>query len=340
MKSIKHNLLWIILIVVSLLGLNRCDYPFQKTSVVEDLLIGEYFEEHADTFSVLAEVLNRTNNMAFLKAYGEYTCFAPTNNAFRDFFISKDVAGIDSSSDNNALLSALDNFDTDYLKDLVRFWVVKGDTIASTDFIESRINTQNLYGQYLTYRTKQQDGQVVGVINKTAEIDDSDVRLLNGIVHSLKGVIEPERLTIAQYMEQLQGYDIFNAALKETGLYDVLNVPVNPENDTTWYTFFATPDAILIADGITSVDSIKARYATKDITGDSALYAYMAYHILDNQYDFTADLVSAQAASTLAPSEVITIKQLGTSILVNDDEFAGVHEPGYELDIDASDKNS
>lgn len=337
MKSIKHNLLWIILIVVSLLSLNRCEYPFQKTSVVEDLLIGEYFEAHPDTFSVLAEVLTKTHNMAFLKAYGEFTCFAPTNEAFREFFIAKNVPGINESSNKEALKNAINNFDNDYLHDLVRFWVIKGDTLATSDFIESRLNTPNLYGQYLTYKTTAKDGQIVGVINKTADIDEGDVRLLNGIVHSLKSVIEPERLTIAEYMEQLDGYDIFNEALKETGLYDVLNVPVNPENDTTWYTFFATPDSILIADGITGIDSIKARYQSKTISADSALYAYMAYHILNNQYYFMADLVSAQAASTLAPSEVITIKQLGTTVLVNDDEFAGVHEPGFEIDIPHSD---
>lgn len=338
MKSIKHNLLWIILIVVSLFGLNRCDYPFQKSSVVEDLLIGEYFEAHPDTFGVLAEVLTKTENMAFLKAYGEFTCFAPTNNAFRDFFIAKKVPGISSTSDKEALINALDNFEKEYLHNLVRFWVVKGDTLATADFIESRLSATNLYGQYLTYRTTQSEGKIVGVVNKTASIDESDIRLLNGIVHSIKSVIEPEKLTIAKYMEQLDGYDIFNEALKETGLYDVLDVPIGSQTDTTWYTFFATPDSILIADGITGIDSIKSRYQSKDISGDSALYAYMAYHILDNQYNFTADLVADQAAATLAPSEVITIKQKGTSILVNDDEFAGVYEPGFEIDINESDQ--
>ena len=209
MKSIKHNLLWIFLIVVSFFSLNRCEYPYQQTSVVEDLLIGEYFEEHPDTFSVLATVLNKTNNMAFLKAYGEYTCFAPTNDAFREFFIEKGISGISESSDRNALESAVENFDKDYLLDLVRFWVIKGDTLATADFIESRLNTPNLYGQYLTYKTTQRDGQIVGVVNKTADIDESDVRLLNGIVHSIKSVIEPEKRTVAQYMEEQEGYDIF-----------------------------------------------------------------------------------------------------------------------------------
>ena len=336
MKNIKYKLLFTIGIVATVLSFNRCQYPFENSKITEDLLIGEYFEAHPDTFSVFAEVLNKTGNMAFLKAYGEYTCFAPTNNAFRDYFTQKGLAT--ESSSNGDLINLVSQTDQTDLTNIIRFLVIKGDTISSDKFVDGPMETPTMQGQYLTYGTYFEDGEVVGKINKTATIEQKDIRLINGVLHSLKNVIEPDKRTIAKYIEQLNGYSIFTEALKITGLYDTLNLIQSPDHDTIWYTFFATPDDVLNADGIYSAADIGKKYATETIPADSALYLYMSYHILPKEYDFLTNLVTAQAISTLAPSEVLTFKQDGTTVLVNDDTFAGIHEPGYEVDRSSSDE--
>jgi uncharacterized surface protein with fasciclin (FAS1) repeats len=336
MKKIKYNLLWIMMIILTALGFNRCEYPYENSRVVEDLAIGEYLEQHSDSFSVFVEILKGTGNMAFLKSYGEYTCFVPTNDAFREYFAGKGLAS--TTSTNDELVNVVLSMDQDDLSDLVRFSVIKGDTIYSQNFVDGRMDTPTMYGQYLTYSTSYKNGELVEVINKTAVIDQKDIGLINGVIHTLKDVIEPEKLTIAQYIEQLGGYSIFTEALKITGLYDTLNIIHSADHDTIWYTFFATSDAILNADTIYSAADIGAKYATDNIPADSALYLYVAYHILPDQYDFVSDLVSAQAVSTMAPSEVLTVKSSGTSVLINDDTFAGIYEPGYEIDRDASDQ--
>ena len=329
MKKLKSTIIWAILIATGLLGFNRCEYPFENSRINEDLLIGEYFETYADTFSVFAEILNQTNNMAFLKAYGEYTCFAPTNNAFRDYLTEKGLAT--NTSSNEDLVGAISQMDKGLLNALVRFSVIKGDTLASADFVDGRMNTPTLYGQYLTYGTYYENGQVVGKINKTATIEQKDINLLNGVIHSLKSVIEPEKLTIAQYIEQHADYKIFAEALKITGLYNILNVQHAPDHDTIWYTFFAVPDKILNVEGIFSPADIGKKYASDEISADSALLLYMTYHTLPKQYRFVTDLVAAQAVPTLAPSEVLTVKQSGNKVLINDDIFAGIYEPGFEI---------
>lgn len=336
MKTIRYNLLWAVIIFTVLAALNRCEYPYESTRVTEDLLIGEYFEVHSDTFSVFAKILEETNNMAFLKSYGEYTCFAPTNNAFRTYFTEKDLAS--ESSSNEDLLNVVSTLNKEELTDLVRFYVIKGDTINSELFIDGRMNTPTMYGQYLTYSSDYQEGELIEYINKTAVIEQKDISLLNGILHSLKSVIEPDKRTIPQYIEDLEGYSIFSEALKQTGLYDQLNVPHSPDHDTVWYTFFAVPDEVLEADGINSVEDIGNKYATEEISPDSALALYMAYHILPGQYHFVTDLVSAQAVSTLAPGEVLTVKSKGNTVLINDDIFAGIHEPGFLIDRQESDQ--
>lgn len=338
MKRIQYNLIGIILIVIGVFSLTGCDleYPHESNRITEDVSIGEYLEIHADTFSVFAKLLNETGNMAFLKAYGEYTCFVPTNSAFRQFFVNQGLAK--ETATNQELEALIPNMDKTYLSNLVRFYVIKGDTIASQYFVDGRMGTPTLYGQYLTYGTYFEDGKVVGKINKKAVIEQEDIMVLNGIIHSLANVLEPEKKTIAQYLEQLEGYSIFNEALKATKLYDVLNQPVGTNNDTIWHTFLAVSDQVLNADGIYSVDDIGEKYKKDAIPADSALYLYMAYHILPLQYRFVTDMVDAKAVITLAPSEVLTVKSKGNSVLINDDIFAGIYEPGFEINRLESDQ--
>lgn len=339
MKRIKHNIRLVAVLLFAAIGLSSCEgfleYPHESTRVSQEILIGEYFEQHADTFSVFARLLNETGNMSFLKAYGAYTCFAPTNQAFRKYFTEKGQAS--ESTSNADLESLISSMEMSDLKSLVRFYVIKDDTITSEYFVDGRLGTPTMQGQYLTYGTYFEDGEVVGKINKTATIEQKDISLINGIVHSLKSVLEPDKRTIAQYIDELEGYSIFKEALKTTGLYDSLDRIISPENDTVWYTMFIVSDEVLNADGIYSVADIGTKYEKDDIPADSALYLYMAYHILPDQYQFVTDLVSAKAVNTLAPSEVLTVKASGTSVLINDDTFAGIYEPGFEINRSASD---
>ncbi|HPR30763.1 MAG TPA: fasciclin domain-containing protein [Prolixibacteraceae bacterium] len=324
MKDIRFLPIVLIIIGFSTFLFQGCDEPDYVERTNYELLIGEYFEQQPDSFSTFLDVLKRSETLAFLKAYGVYTCFAPTNEAFTEYFASK---GIDS----------LGQMSTSELKDLVRFCVIR-DTISSEIFVDGRMNTPTLYGQYLTYGTYYEDGSIVKKINKYAVIDRLDIRLSNGIVHALNNVLEPEVKTIAQYVESTEGYSIFTRALKETGLFDSLNVLPSPQNDTTWYTFFAVSDEVLKADGIRSFDELKLKYQTEE--RPNGLYLYMAYHILQDQYHFVSDLISSKTVATKAPSEVLTIRTSGTDVLINDDYFAGIYEPGFVINRSHSDQTA
>lgn len=165
-----------------------------------------------------------------------------------------------------------------------------------------------------------------------------DVRVLNGIIHVMNDVLEPESKSIAQYVSSLESCSIFSEALRETGLFDLLNILPDAESDTVWMTLFAVPDEVYKADGILSVDDLKERYQTEE--RPNGLYDYLAYHILYDQYLFVNDLISSKVVSTRVPSEVLTIRTIGQSVLVNDDIFAGVHEPGYEINRPLSDQTA
>lgn len=324
MKSLQYFILIIFLAGISAIFFTGCEEPAYEERTNYEILIGEYFEQHPDSFSIFLDVLKRSETIAFLKAYGAYTVFAPTNDAFNAYFDKKGISSVEAIS-------------IDDLKSLVRYCVIK-DTISSETFVDGRMNSATLFGQYLTYGTYFEDGEIVKKINKYAVIDQEDIRVSNGIIHTLKNVLEPEVKTIAQYVEQTDGYSIFTKALKETGLYDTLNVLPSPERDTIWYTFFAVSDNVLKADGINSIEDLKERYQSDD--RPNGLYLYMAYHILQDQYNFISDLISSKTVATKAPSEVLTVRTNGTEVLINDDYFAGIYEPGFEINRPASDQTA
>jgi uncharacterized surface protein with fasciclin (FAS1) repeats len=303
-----------------------CEDPdFEETTNYE-VLIGEYFEQNPDSFSMFVDVLNRSNTIAFLKAYGNYTCIAPTNSA------------IESYLDENGMTSLDDITDQEW-KDLVRFSVIN-DTISSEMFVDGRMEYPTLQGQYLTTGTYIENGEIVTKINKIAPIIQKDIRVTNGIIHVVSKVLEPDQRSVVDYLKDLDGYSYFNKALEVTGLDTVLNkLPSAEDSDTTWYTIFAISDQNYQDEGIFSFEDLETEYGSdKDASGFDSLYYYMAYHVLPDQICFVSDLISAKVVSTLAPTEVLTVKSDGESVLINDDTFAGIYEPGFEINREVSDQ--
>lgn len=325
MKKILYTLV-IGLIVV--FGGNSCREPDYITTTSYDQLIGEYLEQDS-TFSEFAQILNLTGNMSFLKAYGAYTLFAPTNDAINNFLAERNVSNIG-------------DIPTDQLNDIVKYHVIL-DTLATTEFSDGKLRTPTMYGQYLLVKTKFVDGHAKPFINKYAEVLHADMRFSNGIIHSIDHVLEPVKESAAQIIENDDKYSIFTQALKATGYYDTINVvsPQDQENKRM-FTVFAQTDESLKKAGINSYNDLKAMYSN---TGDPAqkgdsLNLYVAYHIINNALLYMGDLVLYQAKETMAPSEVVTIKLNQDSLMLNEDLFNGVIEKGINVIRDESDQTA
>lgn len=303
-----------------------CEDPDFEERTNYEVLIGEYFEQNPDSFSMFLDVLHKSKTISFLKAYGNYTCIAPTNSAMTNYLNEKGMASIDDISDQE-------------WKDFVRFSVIR-DTIPSETFVDGRMEYPTLQGQYLTTGTYFENGEIVTKINKTAPIIQKDIRVTNGIIHVVSKVVEPDKRSVVDYLKDMDDYSFFNKALEVTGLDTVLNkLPSAEDADTTWYTIFAISDQKYQDNGIASFEDLEAKYGSaKDALGRDSLYYYMAYHVLPDQIRFVSDLISAKVVSTLAPSEVLTVKSQGESVLINDDTFAGIHEPGFEVNREMSDQ--
>ena len=293
-------------------------------------LIGEYLQENPDQFSTFYKVLQESGTISFLKAYGAYTVYAPTNEAFEAYFQEKGKSG-------------LSDFTEEELKDLVRYHTI-ADTITTTMFIDGKMQTATMYGQYLTSKVDfdSEEGAVYK-INKYATLKTKDKRLLNGVFHSVESVLDPVTATLTDLIAENPDFSIFYKALQETGYADTLAQKVEKgDDDPRWFTVIGITDEAYAKDGINSYADLQAKYSDLgDPTNPlDSLNLYMGYHCLDDQLKYITDLQSSGSHLTMAPLEVITIRTVGDTVKVNEDIFDGALERGYALNRSASDNTA
>lgn len=324
MKNFKEK----ILLIISLLWVISCEEPIDRFATSEGLLMGEFFEQEAETFSTFHHILVKTGTLSFLNAYGAYTCFAPDNDAFDEYVAENGKSSVDDFTDEELL-------------ELVRYHIIL-DTISSSLFTDGKLKTPTMYGHYLTAQTFFEGGTVTK-INKYAEVKVRDIRLINGIVHEIGSVLDPVKQTISQLIEANPDLSIFSQALKETGLYDTLNItPDLNASDKRWFTVFAHTNEVYNDEGISSYADLKTKYSNtgNPSNTEDSLYLYVAYHILDNSLKYVGDLVTQASHETFAPQEVITMRLKGDTALINEDEFRGVVEPGAPINRTLSDNTA
>jgi uncharacterized surface protein with fasciclin (FAS1) repeats len=319
------------LIFLGVIVCTECVKEEYVIATTDDVLMGAYFEEQSMQFSSFYEMLVKSGTLSFLNAYGTYTCFAPTNEAIQAF--------LESEGKNS-----LDDFTPQELKDLVRYHVII-DTLNSTRFTDGRMPTPNMYGQYLTASTFCESGEAQVKINKYATVQELDIRVANGIIHSLESVLKPVVVPIAGLVEADPDLSIFTEALKATGFYDTLSLIPGEEvatADKRWFTVFVHTDSVYRSEGINSFEDLKNKYCNTGNPKDpkDSLNLYIAYHILDYSLKYVADLVQESAHLTMAPLEVITMQLKQDSVLINEDEYRGKIEKGAPINRLKSDNTS
>ncbi|MEJ6980710.1 fasciclin domain-containing protein [Pedobacter sp. P351] len=317
----------IMLLALLLVGLTGCKKEPIISVVSNQVNITGYLDKNPDQFSEFRKILDLTGNAGYLQAYGNYTMFLPTNEGVKKFL-----------EDNGK--TSVDQVDLQELKNIVRFHLIE-DTVATTDFGDGKLPALTMFGQYLVTGASNVGGSTQITINRQANLEESNIRLGNGYVHVIDYVLTPAKLTLAQSIEANPNFSIFTQALKETGLYDTLNIlPVNNTDPAQKFlTVLVESDQVLAAAGFNSYAALKAKYNTgvADMKSHlNGMHAFMAYHILYNA-KYLADIVSAQGHITLANPEVISSKLVNQQVVINDIDFNGSYEPGFTLNRDASD---
>lgn len=294
-----------------------------EEATTDDVNIVGYLDKNLDSFSLFRQILDKTGNAAYLNAYGAYTCFAPTNSGVKTYLASIGAASVDAA-------------DLNTLKDMVRLHLLE-DTVFTNSFTDGKLPVITMYGQYLVTAVANSEGVSSYLINRQAIVQQSNIKVGNGIIHVINNVLKPAVKTIATQLEENPGYSIFVEALKETGFFTKLNT-VDSDTSKRWLTVFAESNQVLADSGITSYAALKTRYSKtgNPANANDSLHIYVAYHITQG-LKFLGDIISTPTHITLQPQEVLSVKLIDQKVVLNEDEFNGVVEKGITLNREKSD---
>ena len=264
--------------------------------------------------SHFVKILTDGECIGLMKAYGTYTCFAPTNQAIERYLIEQDSIYWDSYNRHKEDPSvrivetgvhnpSLDSLSKEKCIEIARNHIIpkvyygfdfKGDLIP-----DANINDRDLT---LSYDSVDIRNPKVPVINKQARIIEEE-EVVNGVVHVVQGVVSPSNLNIPTQLSDFDYFKIFSDALELTGYARELTktedetykdggkyaksmnestmIPY-PEHKRLRYTVFLVTDAVLKDKyNITSVEELADK--CKDWYGDNS--TAWVYNEKENDWD-------------------------------------------------------
>ncbi|MHB9141729.1 MAG: fasciclin domain-containing protein [Paludibacter sp.] len=275
-----------------------------------DQMMGEYLKSNPAEFSEFSTLLDTTGVVGLLDAYGKYTCFAPTNEAMRKFYLSKGK-------------KSLADFTLDSLKIIAYDHIINGSVIMYSKFVDGRLPELSMSDRYISINFSD-TGAVF--VNKTSEILKKDMVVHNGVIHEINEVLNPTRFGIVDAISADSTFTLFYNALVKTGLadsllkdrdetynaalyQDLVTVPLDaaqwyyqevPSARKYGYTLLMESDDTYKANGITNFQSLKDYAASvynlvypedaniTDITNrHNSLNRFIAYHIINKQLSYS-----------------------------------------------------
>ena len=222
--------------VLSVFSLSSCKEKIDESDLYTftgEMMI-DHFENNPEEFSSYLTLLNRVKPSKrskstmhdLLAARGNYTCFAPTNEAIAQYL----------DSVKNMENPTVETTDVNLIPDSVAQEIVfnsiiqNGNDLAykSTDFEEGALQTTNMNDRYISisYGTRT-DSTANGVktstityVNTYSEIIESDIEVANGYIHTIDRVLAPSNATIAGLIMNTPNTTFFGELLQLTG-FDV-----------------------------------------------------------------------------------------------------------------------
>ncbi len=208
-----------------------CDdeIPAESYYTFTGQMMSDYLHSHAD-YSEFAEIVTRAGLMDLLSAHGEYTCFAPTNEAVQKYRQTRGFATVD-----------------DIPKEVC-------DTIARTHLIDRIFHTADFSGRtsigtpnmmkriiQLSLGYKEDvlsDGTIdtlysYYILNKSAAIISglANDSVENGIMHTVDAVMHASSRTLPEVISDNPRITLFSKALEMTGLADYMAMRIE---DVSW----------------------------------------------------------------------------------------------------------
>ncbi|WP_405329073.1 fasciclin domain-containing protein [Leeuwenhoekiella sp. LLG6367-2.1] len=318
-------LLRLTLVFILACSVLNCTTEKFKESTDETLNITEFLKANPE-YSSFLEIMEITDYASFMNTYGTYTLFLPDNDA---------VAALLSDLG----VSSISDIPLDELQDLTKLHILE-QTIKTTEFTDGKIAAPSLQGQFLITGASNKNGTSSITVNKTSSIISSNIEVGNGVIHVIDKVLRVADKTLAQTLSSDTSLSLFTEAVKATGWYDKLNLPVTYDADSipSYLTVIAQSNEVFQKFGLNTLEELKTKYShLGDPTNpQDSLNLFVAYRIIPG-LNYLADLADTPAVLTKAPLEVITVNLALDTLLLNEETFNGVLEKGVEIDRITSD---
>lgn len=208
-----------------------------------------YLEKHSEDYSEYCDLLDIVTVSDFseskvsqlLTARGNYTCFAPTNEAIQNYLVHLKDSGIISEASWNAPefheLDPVTN-EKKLLKEIQETIVYNSlidagddaEAYQTSDFslsVNAMLGLSNMMNRKLKV-TRNDSTRLYAINGSTISGTNCDIYTINGRIHQVDKVIAPSTETGSQLFDKitekkLYGFYAYAALLKACGLYDILN---------------------------------------------------------------------------------------------------------------------
>lgn len=199
-----------------------------------------FLEKNDSIYSKYVALLNvvrqsdRTQSTVskLLASYGNYTCFAPTNEAIEEFLDSAYVQGKFNSKDFNVFLDSAKA--EKHLGDSLAKVIVYNSIIdcGNNTAFETAVfpvdngifSLPNMNDRYLTANTATENGKMEYYILKDVKVIYKDIEVENGYIQGVNKVIAPSNSSVSDLFKNTKNMTMFATLLQKTGWEDSMGI--------------------------------------------------------------------------------------------------------------------
>lgn len=234
-------------------------------------------------------IIKRAGLDRMMSSYGQYTCYAPSNNGVK-LYVDSLYNDVEAVTPHNGMASnSIEGLTDSLCTDIAKYHLTNG-LYSIIEMGGSGVTISTMLGRPISTSV---DSLGKTVLNAVSVITSEDNDVSNGVVHKCTKVVPRTSRLLGDTFARLSGYSIFSEALHRTGLTDSitkstknLTYTLSDNTDTDGsslytpktckigYTVFAESDEVMKANGINSFDDLVA-YANKVYGGATGWYDYM-----------------------------------------------------------------
>lgn len=345
---------------IALLGTSCLKNEQTYTTFTGDMIYS--FLKKDTAYSEYVKIVDKAGLRGMLSAYGNYTCLAPTNAAFRKYYKS---FGARFSMDS------LSQVDLEYL---AKTHIITNQYLIS-ELQDGVISSPNMNLRFIEikFKTDEVNNTLKIMLNDSSQIISRDNKVYNGIVQGINCILKPSTAQLPDLIGHNTNLSIFSEAIALTHLDDSLSlvrdesyVPFDGFKDE--YDSYAIPSpaqrkygyTVLIEDnntfkanGINNIDDLIKRanieypsgkgYENDYTNRNNSLNQFISYHMIEKAIYLNKFLYTSHATKnmpvyefleSMLPNRIMKVTNISTTgggklvVNPNSSQTVGIKDAG------------